>query len=52
MTELLRKTGKLPVSELLKRFRASRKLIDRHRKFIVASILIKDGDYREISEYL
>lgn len=52
LTELLRKTGKLPVSELLKRSHASRKLIDRHRKFIVASILIKDGDYKEISEYL
>ena len=52
LTELLRKTGKLPVSDLIKRYGASRKLIDRHRKFIVASILIKDGDYKEISEYI
>ena len=52
LTDLLRKTGKLPVNDLIRRYGASRKLIDRHRKFIVASILIKDGDYKEISEYI
>ena len=49
---LLKKTGKLPVNELLKRHNASRKLIDRHRKFLLASILIKSGDYSEIGEYI
>ncbi|MCR4741237.1 MAG: hypothetical protein K5886_13385 [Lachnospiraceae bacterium] len=49
---LLRKTGKLPVKEMLERCNVSRKLIDRHRKFILASILIKDGDYQGISGFI
>lgn len=52
LMELLKKTGKLPVNELLKRYKASRKLIDRHRKFILASILIKDGDYSGIESFM
>ncbi len=52
LMELLKKTGKLPVAELLKRYRASRKLIDRHRKFILASILIKAGDYSKIESFM
>ncbi len=49
---LLKKTGKLPVAELLKRYKASRKLVDRHRKFILASILIKAGEYSKIESYM
>lgn len=52
LLELMKKTGKLPVSELLKRYKTSRKLVDRHRKFILASILIKAGDYSGIESYM
>lgn len=52
LLRLLKKTGKLPVSELLKRHKTSRKLIDRHRKFILASILIKAGDYSKIESFM
>ena len=52
LMEILKSTGKLPVSELLKRYKVSRKLIDRHRKFILASILIKNGDYNHIESFM
>ncbi len=52
LINILKQTGKLPVSELLKRYKTSRKLIDRHRKFILASILIKAGDYSKIEGYM
>ncbi len=52
LMNILKKTGKLPVSELLKRYKTSRKLIDRYRKFILASILIKAGDYKNIEGYM
>ncbi len=52
LVDILKSTGKLPINELLKRYKASRKLIDRHRKFILASVLIKAGDYENIREYI
>ncbi len=52
LMDILKATGKLPVSELLKRYKASRKLIDRYRKFILASVLIKAGDYKHIEGFM
>ncbi len=52
LVELLRKTKNLPIKELLLRCRVSRKLIDRHRKYLLASMVVKAGDYEKISEYI
>ena len=52
LLDILKQTGKLPVSELLKRYKANRKLIDRHRKYILAAILIKAGDYSKIEGFM
>ncbi len=52
LMDLLLKTKNLPVKELLERCSVSRKLIDRHRKYLLASIVAKGGDYSVISDYL
>ncbi len=52
LVEGLRKTKALPVKELLKRSRISRKIADRYRKYLITSALILDGDYPELADYL
>ncbi len=52
LMELLRKTGNLPIKELLERCPVSRKLVERHRKYLMASVLVKGGDYTNIGDYL
>ncbi len=52
VVELLKKTGRLPIRELTKRCTQSEKLLDKYRKYLIASVLILDGDYPELSEYL
>ncbi len=52
LVEALRKTKNLPVKELLLRCDVSRKIIDRHRKYLLASMVVKSGDYQKISEYI
>ncbi|MCR5487531.1 MAG: hypothetical protein K6F35_08350 [Lachnospiraceae bacterium] len=52
LMELLMKTRKLPIKELTRRCSQSEKLLDKYRKYLIASVLILDGDYPELSEYL
>ncbi|MCR4589623.1 MAG: hypothetical protein K5668_02240 [Lachnospiraceae bacterium] len=52
LTELFRKKKSLPVKEMLLRSSMNRKTFDRHRKYILASILVKDGDYEGIGAFL
>lgn len=48
----LRKTRGLPVKELSEACGISRKLLDRHRRYIIAAVEIMDGDYPQLAEYL
>ncbi len=48
----IRRAKKLPIKDIIKRSRISNKLIDKHRKYLVTSALILDGDYPALSEYL
>ncbi len=48
----LKRTKNLPVKSLLSRVKVARKLIDRHRKYLVAAMLIKAGDYPGMADYL
>ncbi len=52
LTDELRRTHNLPVKGLMARTGLARKLIDKHRKYLIAAALIKDGDYPGMAEYL
>ena len=51
LIELLKKTRNLPVKEIMNRITVKRKLIDRHRKYLVAASLIEAGDYPHVMSY-
>ena len=48
----LEKSRKLPVKALATASGISRKTLDRYRKYIIMAVLILDGDYPQIAEYL
>jgi len=45
-------TNHLPVSELDRRYGIPPKILERHRKYIVAAIVVLSGDYPYVAEYL
>ena len=48
----LEKSRKLPIRALAAGSGVSKKILDRYRKYIIMAILILDGDYPQLSEYL
>ncbi len=52
LTDDLRSSKNLQVAELVRRTGEKRKLIERHRKYLVAAILAKAGDYSGIGTYI
>ena len=48
----MRLTRSLPVAALCKALEIARRLIERHRRYIIASTEILDGDYPQLAEYL
>ena len=48
----LEKTRKLPIKALATASGVSRKTLDRYRKYIIMAVLILDGDYPQLAEYL
>ncbi len=52
LTELFFKKKTLPVKDMLSRCSMNRKTFDRHRKFILTSILVRTGNYEGISAFL
>lgn len=52
LVEKLRKTGILPAREIRKRSGVSQKILDKHRKYLIAAVLILSGDYPGLAEYL
>ena len=52
LTDIIKNTKSIPVKELSKRYKFSKKLTDRYRKYLIVSTLILSGDYPELSEYL
>lgn len=52
LCEELRKKRKLPVRSLASGSGVSRKTIDRYRKYLIMAVLILEGDYPQIAEYL
>ena len=51
MDEII-KNKSLPIKKILERQKVSRKLIDRHRKYLMSAAIIIDGDYPGIAEYI
>ncbi len=48
----VRDKKQLPVAELAQQLNVPRKIIERTRKYIIAMIIIRTGDYQYISEYI
>lgn len=48
----MRKTRSLPVAAISKALEIARKIIERHRRYIIAATEILDGDYPYLSEYM
>lgn len=52
LIENLKEKKTLPSSILLKELKINEKLLERHRKYIISSIIILTGDYENIAEYI
>ncbi|MCR5402369.1 MAG: hypothetical protein K6E91_00920 [Butyrivibrio sp.] len=52
LTDELKRTGTLPMKEMVRRSGESRKLAERFRKYLIAAVLVRSGDYDEIGEYI
>ena len=52
LMQKLRRTGSLPVKELCSRSGASAKLLEKHRRYIIAAAEILYGDFPQLGEYL
>ncbi len=50
--EELIKSGKLPIRKIASGSGVSKKVLDRYRKYLIMAILILQGDYPNLSEYL
>ena len=48
----MRKTHSLPVATISKALEIARKIIERHRRYIIAATEILDGDYPYLAEYM
>ena len=48
----IRSSKSLPVQELLSALKVSRKLLERHRRYIIAAIEILSGDFPMLAEYM
>lgn len=48
----MRRTRSLPVTAIVKALEIARKIIERHRRYIIAATEILDGDYPQLAEYM
>jgi len=52
LIENLKEKKTLPSSILLRELKINEKLLERHRKYIISSIIILTGDYENIADYI
>ncbi len=52
LVRMIMNMKKLPVTAIKNRVKVSGKLLDRHRRYIIASTLILSGDYPRLSQYM
>ncbi len=48
----MRETGNLPIKEISERAGVMRKILERHRKYIIAAVEILNGEYPLLAEYM
>lgn len=48
----MRREKKLPAGEILKKTKVQKKLLERHRKYIIAAAEILSGDFPQLAEYM
>ena len=48
----MRGEHKLPAAEILRRTDVQKKLLERHRKYIIAGAEILNGDYPQVAQYM
>lgn len=48
----VKKRGVLPAGLIIAQTGVNRKILDRHRKYIIATVIILSGDYPSISDYI
>ncbi len=44
--------GKLPIKNIEKNIKVPRKVLERHRKYIIAAVVIMSGDYPHLASYM
>ena len=49
---MMKETGNLPVSKLAAVSGVKKKILERHRRYIIAAVVILDGDYPLLAEYM
>lgn len=52
LVEELRRTGMLPLKILEKEARVPRKILERHRRYIIAAVEILSGEYPHLADYM
>lgn len=52
LLEKLRRTKSLPYTELMKTEHVTKKILERHRKYLIAAIEILAGDFPQLGEYV
>ena len=52
LIERMRRTRLFPMAEIMKITGLPRKILENHRKYLIAAVEIMDGDYPVISEYM
>ena len=48
----MRETGNFPIKEISERAGVMRKILERHRKYIIAAAEILNGEYPLLAEYM
>ncbi|MCR5421639.1 MAG: sigma-70 family RNA polymerase sigma factor [Lachnospiraceae bacterium] len=44
--------GKLPIKEIVKEIKISKKLLDRYRRYIIMAVIVLNGEYPLLADYL
>lgn len=47
----IKKTKKLPIKQIAQKLNISEKLLERHRRYLVAAFIINSGEYRYLKDY-
>ncbi len=52
LIQTLKRTKQLPLQNIEQNTKITRKIIERHRKYIIAAIVILSGEYPYLADYI